>query len=230
VSRVLQELKSPAECLVADDDPLVRDTLALVLSLAGYHVTTFAEGAGLVSAARARTPGCIILDVNMPGRSGLDILKELNAQYYPAPIFMISGVGDIAMAVEAMRCGALDFIEKPFDSDAVVARVRAAINGWSCRAEMDTDVLSRQFPGHDKLTPRERDVLVQIVEGASNKQAGRLLGISSRTVEVHRARILEKVGAKSAADLIRIVLSGEYAAKSKARAVGWHAAAASMQQ
>jgi FixJ family two-component response regulator len=140
--------------------------------------------------------------------SGLDILRELNAQQYAAPIFIISGVGDIPMAVEAIKNGALDFIEKPFDAATVVTRVREAVEAWARRAKSDSGTaLLSAFPGHDLLTSRERDVLAQIAAGSSNKQAGRELGISPRTIEVHRARIMEKLGAKNAADLVRIVLT-----------------------
>jgi FixJ family two-component response regulator len=199
----------PGEIFVVDDDPLVLGALSVVLSREGYQVTGFGEGASFLAAAKSRTPTCIILDVKMPGQSGLEILKELNAQQYPAPIFMISGEGDIPMAVEAIKSGALDFIEKPFDATTVVTRVREAVEAWARRAQRGTsgDVLSKSFPGHDLLTSRERDVLNQIAAGSSNKQAGRELGISPRTIEVHRARIMEKLGAKNAADLVRIVLS-----------------------
>jgi two-component system response regulator FixJ len=196
------------EVFVVDDDPLVLNALSIVLSREGYRVSGFAEGASFLAAAKARTPTCIILDVKMPGQSGLEILKELNAQQYPAPIFIISGEGDIPMAVEAIKSGALDFIEKPFDATTVVTRVREAVEAWARRSQRTTgDVLSKTFPGHDLLTSRERDVLGQIAAGSSNKQAGRELGISPRTIEVHRARIMEKLGAKNAADLVRIVLS-----------------------
>ncbi len=196
------------EVFVVDDDPLVLNALSVVLSREGYRVTGFAEGASFLAAAKSRTPTCIILDVQMPGQSGLDILKELNAQQYPAPIFIISGVGDIPMAVEAIKSGALDFIEKPFDATTVVTRVREAVEAWARRAtQSGNGVLSKSFPGHELLTSRERDVLAQIAAGSSNKQAGRELGISPRTIEVHRARIMEKLGAKNAADLVRIVLS-----------------------
>lgn len=195
------------EIFVVDDDPMVLNALSVVLSREGYQVTGFAEGASFLAAAKSRTPTCVILDVHMPGQSGLDILKELNAQQYPAPIFIISGIGDIPMAVEAIKNGALDFIEKPFDATTVVTRVREAIEAWSRRARSNGNTLPRAFPGHDLLTMRERDVLSQIAAGSSNKQAGRELGISPRTIEVHRARIMEKLGAKNAADLVRIVLS-----------------------
>ena len=195
------------EVFVVDDDPAVRDALSLVLSLEGYHVRGFSDGAAFLSVARSHVPSCIVLDVHMPGRSGLDILKELEADRYPAPIFIISGQGDIPMAVDAIRHGALDFIEKPFDADTVLERVRDAIAAHGRRGSSEPgDLLTAHFPGHDLLTPREREVLVQIASGASNKEAGRTLGISPRTIEVHRARIMEKLGAKNAADLVRIVL------------------------
>jgi FixJ family two-component response regulator len=195
------------EIFVVDDDPMVLNALSVVLSREGYQVTGFAEGASFLAVAKSRTPICVILDVHMPGQSGLDILKELNAQQYPAPIFIISGIGDIPMAVEAIKNGALDFIEKPFDATTVVTRVREAVEAWSRRAKSNGNTLPREFPGQDLLTSRERDVLSQIAAGSSNKQAGRELGISPRTIEVHRARIMEKLGAKNAADLVRIVLS-----------------------
>jgi two-component system, LuxR family, response regulator FixJ len=200
--------QTQGEIFIVDDDPLVRDALSVVFTLAGYKVRAFADGASFVAAARAEVPACIILDVHMPGRSGLDILKALNAEHYPTPIFIISGQGDIPMAVEAIRSGALDFIEKPFNGETVVTRVREAIEARTRRTEAGgLEALAAQFPGRDLLTPREREVLGKIAEGASNKEAGRLLGISPRTIEVHRARIMEKLGAKNAADLVRIVLS-----------------------
>jgi two-component system response regulator FixJ len=197
------------EIFVVDDDPSVRDALSLVFKLEGYQVTGFGEGTSLLAAARARVPTCILLDVDMPGRSGLDILKELNAQDYPAPIVIISGKGQIAMVVDAIKHGALDFIEKPFEAEMVAARVREAIGGRAWRSERRTasDVLTLRFPGSERLTRRECEVLARIAAGATSKAAGRHLGISSRTVEVHRARVMQKLGAKNAADLMRIVLS-----------------------
>ena len=114
--------------------PWCVNALSAVLSREGYQVSGFGEGKSFLAAAKARTPTCVILDVQMPGQSGLDILKELNAQHYPAPIFIISGIGDIPMAVEAIKNGALDFIEKPFDAATVVTRVREAVEAWARRA------------------------------------------------------------------------------------------------
>jgi FixJ family two-component response regulator len=200
-----QEAASAGEIFVVDDDPAVRDVLTAVFSRDGFQVANFADGASLLASAKMRTPLCIILDVHIPGKSGLDILKELNAQDYPAPIFIISGQGDIAMAVDAIKNGALDFIEKPFRGSDIVLRVREAIEAHKRRqADADSSKASSfHFPGREPLTRREQDVLTQIV--ASSKEAGRQLGISPRTIEVHRARIMAKLGAKNAADLVRIV-------------------------
>jgi FixJ family two-component response regulator len=197
------------EIFVVDDDPAVRDTLSMVLSAAGYQVICFADGAALLSVARTRTPACILLDVHIPGKSGLDILKELHGEEYPAPIFMISGQGDITMAVNAIKSGALDFIEKPFRGSDIVARLNEAIGAYVRRQEESSAsrIATLHFPGREPLTRREREVLEQFTSGASNKEAGRHLGISPRTIEDHRANIMKKLGARNAADLVRIVMT-----------------------
>ena len=197
------------EIFVVDDDPAVRETLSVVLSAGGYQVICFADGSALLAVARSRTPACILLDVHIPGKSGLDILRELHGEDYPAPIFMISGQGDIAMAVSAIKNGALDFIEKPFRGSEIVARLDEAIGAYARRQKQKSasNVASLHFPGREPLTRREREVLEQFTSGASNKEAGRQLGISPRTIEDHRANIMKKLGARNAADLIRIVMT-----------------------
>jgi FixJ family two-component response regulator len=201
---------SGKEIFIVDDDPLIRSLLTTVFSTHGFDVVCFADGAALLAETRAHTPACIILDVHIPGDSGLDILKQLNAQDYPAPIFIMSGQGDIAMAVQAIRNGALDFIEKPFRGSAIVARVQEAIDAYARRPkEAESNAAEFHFPGIEPLSRREREVLALLVRGASNKEAGRELGISPRTIEDHRARVMAKLGAKNAADLIRIVLNRE---------------------
>src|SRR5690348_10064452 len=202
---------SRGEIFVVDDDPAVRDTLSVVLAAGGYQVICFADGAALLSIARTRTPACMLLDVHIPGKSGLDILKELHGEDYPAPIFMISGQGDIAMAVSAIKSGALDFIEKPFRGSEIVARLDEAIGAYARRQSQNvgSNVATLHFPGREPLTRREREVLEQFTAGASNKEAGRTLGISPRTIEDHRANIMKKLGAKNAADLVRIVMTAQ---------------------
>src|SRR5260370_32491622 len=188
---------SRGEIFVVDDDPAVRETLSVVLSAGGYQVRCFADGAALLAVARTRSPACILLDVDILGKSGLDILKELHGEEYPAPIFMISGQGDIAMAVSAIKSGALDFIEKPFKGSEIVGRLDEAIRAYA-RRQADSSasrVASLHFPGREPLTRREREVLEQFTSGASNKEAGRQLGITPRTIEDHRANIMKKLGA-----------------------------------
>ncbi len=188
---------------IVDDDPAVRDALSVVFNMEGFVVETFSDGDTFIQSASKTQPACVILDVHMPGRSGIDILKTLKAENYPAPIFIISGQGDIPMAVEAIRNGAFDFIEKPFTAEKVVERINQGIETVKKR---NSDELEMTFTGADLLTRRESEVLKEITGGASNKEVGRQLSISPRTVEVHRARIMEKLGARNAADLVRIVL------------------------
>ncbi|WP_181706308.1 response regulator transcription factor [Chthonobacter rhizosphaerae] len=190
---------------IVDDDASIRDALTVVFDLEGFQARSFENGDDFLEAVRGETPACVLLDVHMPGRSGLDVLKALDVNSFPAPVFVISGQGDIPMAVSAIKLGAIDFIEKPFDADTVVTRVRDAIAAAAARAGKPAN--HPHFPGSDLLTPREQDVLKEITAGASNKEAGRRLGISPRTIEVHRARIMEKLGARNAADLVRIVLT-----------------------
>jgi FixJ family two-component response regulator len=210
---MVDKLTSGGEIFVVDDDPAVRDTLSMVLSAGGYEVICFADGAALLSIARSRTPSAILLDVHIPGKSGLDILKELHGEDYPAPIFMISGQGDIAMAVSSIKSGALDFIEKPFRGSEIVARLDEAIDAYARRQSQNSgsNIATMHFPGREPLTRREREVLEQFTAGASNKEAGRTLGISPRTIEDHRANIMKKLGAKNAADLVRIVMTAQRA-------------------
>jgi two-component system, LuxR family, response regulator FixJ len=206
-----------SEVFIVDDDPSVRSALSIVLNAEGFATTSFADGESFLVEARGRTPACVLIDVHLPGCSGIDLLKQIDAHHYPAPILIISGLGDIPTAVEAIRNGALDFVEKPFDPSAVVARVRDAIRGWQNMAT-DESSLAHDFLGRERLTARELEVLGRIAQGASNKEAGRELGISPRTIEVHRARIMEKLGAKNAADLMRVVLGKGRGQRSKATA------------
>jgi two-component system, LuxR family, response regulator FixJ len=204
------ESERSEEILIVDDDATVRDSLSMLFALEGYRVTTFMDGASFVSAARTRPIACVLLDIYVPGKSGLEILKDLDANSYAAPILIMSAHGNIPIAVEAIKSGAFDFIEKRQDAVAIVDRVHEAMGAWERMRQLNgnaSDPLSRAFPGRDRLTPRERDVLNQIASAASNKEAAKNLGISQRTVEIHRVHIMQKLGAKNTADLIRIVLT-----------------------
>src|SRR6201986_1453709 len=139
---------SRGEIFVVDDDAAVRDTLSVVLSAGGYQVICFADGAALLAVSRNRTPSAILLDVHIPGKSGLDILKELHGEDYPAPIFMISGRGDIPMAVSSIKSGALDFIENPFRGSEIVARPDEVIDAYARRQSQNSgsNIATMHFP------------------------------------------------------------------------------------
>jgi len=199
---------SSREVFIVDDDPTARDLLASLLAEAGFKVALFADGASLVREARARTPACILLDLHLPGSSGLDILASLDARRYPAPILVVSGHSDVPGVVEAVKRGAFDYIEKHRIVDSLVDHVREAVAAVAQRPTNygAVDAGRAAFPGAGSLTPREHEVLAQIVACASNKEAAARLGISRRTVEIHRAHIMQKLGAKNSVDLMRIVL------------------------
>jgi two-component system, LuxR family, response regulator FixJ len=207
----MNEDKPNREVFIVDDDPLVRDVLSEVFVQAGYQAVSFADGESFVAAARERIPACVILDIYMPGRSGLEILRDIDAPNYPAPIFVASGRGDIASAVEAIKNGAFDFIEKRLDAATLVGRVGEAIQARSHLLQNGNDPgdLAMTFAGSDLLTRREHEVLALIAASATNKEAAQQLGISQRTVEIHRAHIMHKLGAKNSVDLARKVMKQE---------------------
>jgi FixJ family two-component response regulator len=196
----------PPEVFIVDDDPTVHDSLSAAFRRSGVRVTNFVDGNTFLRTASQLEPAFVLLDVNLPDISGLEVLKQLGAPQYPNPVFMLSGKRDVPVVVEAIKSGALDYIVKPFDADVVVARVRSAFATWVLDHDRDEAVLLRRFARFDSLTPRERIVLAEIASGVSNRLIGRNLGISRRTVEVHRAHIMEKLGVKNAVDLMRAVL------------------------
>lgn len=199
-----------SEIFIVDDDYDMREALSAIFRKEGYRTAAFADGKSFVRLARGQAPACVLLDLCMPGMSGLDVLKELDARSYPAPILMISAQEDVLNVVQAMRNGAFDYIEKRLDAQAIVARVLDAIESWKQLGEHDESPapLSPAIRGYFQLTRREREVLAQIAAASSNKETARNLGISPRTVEIHRGRIMHKLGAKNSVDLMRIVMNG----------------------
>jgi FixJ family two-component response regulator len=197
------------EIFLVDDDATLCDLLSVKLRSAGYRTTSFTNGQAFVEMARRRTPACVVLDVYMPERSGIELVNDINGKKYPAPIIVMSGKATVPMAVEAVNKGAFDIIEKPFEPDAFVESVRDVIERWRRRPANGNaaETLNMDFPGAQRLTAREREVLAEITAASSNKEAGRHLGLSPRTIEVHRAHIMMKLGAKNTADLVRFVLS-----------------------
>ena len=192
------------EIFVVEDDAAIRRTISVILTSAGYEAVCFLDGDALIAAARKRYPLCILLDLHLPGRSGLEILKQLSAENYPAPVIMISGQGTIDSAMQAVRDGALDFIEKPFRPDQLVKRIEVALaQAHFMRASRLGVGLSLNLPGRAALTNREQEILDQMLLGKSTKEMSRLWGISPRTVEDHRSNIMRKTGARNAIELMR---------------------------
>jgi FixJ family two-component response regulator len=186
-----------------DDDPSVRRALARVIKSAGYHVQTFVSaGEFLNTMPNAPRPACLVLDVRMPGLSGIDLQRELGLTNIVLPIIFITGHGDIPMTVKAMKAGAVDFLPKPVhDADLLRAIGQALARAVHDRAELDAaqDIQSR----FEKLTPREREVMRLVVKGWLNKQIAFELGIVEKTIKVHRARVMDKMQVGSVAELVR---------------------------
>lgn len=193
---------------VVDDDPAMRDSLAFLLDSAGMEARLYESGAALMARADGLEPGCILTDVRMPGMSGLELVAKLKERGVPLPIIVLTGHADVALAVEAMKAGVVDFLEKPFAKEALLASIRAALalgDSETSRAAERAELIDRL--GH--LTARERDVFDAIVAGDSNKAAGQRLGISPRTVEIYRANVMAKMKAQSLSDLVRMALKCE---------------------
>ena len=205
---MLWKSTSKGEVFVIDDDPKTREALSTGLQKIGYDVISFADGAALLSYARTRTPACVFVEVDVSDRSGFDVLKKLRSGNCPAPIFVTSVHGAIPMAVDAIRCGAFDFLVKPIRISEVIDRFEEAIGEYGKPAP--TGHLSKiplYVPSSEPLSGREREVLARLAIGETNKQAARHLGLSARTIEGYRASIMRKVGARNAVELLRRVFS-----------------------
>ena len=188
---------------VIDDDASIRKSLSRLLRSVGQTTETFASAEEFLGREHFNGIGCLILDVQMPGLSGMDLQVELNKADYHLPIIFITGHGDIPMSVEAMRKGAVDFLTKPFDDKELLQAVERAIEkGRQTRAEYDEILDIRRRI--QLLTPREHDVLRQVIIGLLNKQIAWNLDIAEKTVKIHRGRIMEKLCVQSVADLVRL--------------------------
>ena len=197
--------EAKANVFVVDDDEAVRNSLSLLLKSQGMPVVTYGSATEFLAAYDLEQPGCIILDVRMPGMSGLELQDELNRRGAVIPVIFITGHGDVPMAVEAMQHGALDFLQKPFSDKDLTDRIQRALT---------TDNRNRALLGEkdrirarlSALTRREMQVLRLVTLGKSNKVIAGDLGVSQRTVEIHRAHLMEKMGATSLAHLVRMTM------------------------
>ena len=192
---------------VVDDDEAMRDSMAFLLRAGNFQVQTYAAATDFLEALPQIKAGCVVTDVRMPGMSGIELLQRLRELKVSLPVIVVSGHGDVPLAVEAMKTGALDFIEKPFDDDVFLRAVRMALSAHavdSQRQAQKATINSRL----ESLSNREREVLEGLVAGHPNKTIAYDLGISPRTVEIYRANVMEKMQAGSLSDLVRMALVG----------------------
>lgn len=188
---------------IVDDDQSVRNALARLISAAGYPVETFSSASTFLQSEAARSRGCLLLDVRMPGLDGLELQQRLTSSGAPMPVVFMTGFGDVPTTVKAMKAGAVDFLPKPVSDEALLAAVGSALEAETrMRNErIEQDRLKRQY---DSLTPRERQVFRLVVAGRLNKQIALELGISEKTVKVHRARVMEKMRVRRVAQLVAV--------------------------
>ena len=190
---------------VIDDDDAARDSLAFLLQSADMNVVTYESAKSFISSLPKANAGCVITDVRMPGMSGVDLLRRLKELGIDIPVIVITGHGDVQLAVEAMKTGAVDFLEKPFDDEVMLASVRSALSKGERAAHHDAERLALN-ERLATLSSRERDVLEGLVEGHPNKIIAFNLGISPRTVEIYRANVMTKMKAESLSVLVRMAL------------------------
>jgi len=190
---------------VIDDDAAMRDSLNFLLDSAGFGVTLFDDAQAFLDALPGLTFGCVVSDVRMPGIDGIELLKRMKAQQSPFPILIMTGHGDVPLAVEAMKLGAVDFLEKPFEDDRLTVMIESAIRQAEPTARSEAvaqDIAARVA----SLSPRERQVMEGLIAGLSNKLIAREYDISPRTIEVYRANVMTKMQANSLSELVRLAM------------------------
>lgn len=200
----------PPTIYIVDDDDGMRHALTGLMKTVGYNPVAYARPGDFLASYDPNVPGCIVLDVRMPGMSGLEVQQQLNRAGAMIPIILMTGHGDIPMAVQAMKDGALDFLQKPFRDQDLLDRINTALKLDAenrQNVERHADLKRRR----ESLTPREREVMAMVVDGHANKVIAIDLGLSERTVEIHRANVMEKMAARSVAHLVKmhLQLSGE---------------------
>ena len=193
---------------VVDDDDSVRRSVGFMLKTSGYKVKPYASGNELLKDAKALEPGCILLDIRMPGMDGLEVQQGLQDMGISHPVIIMTGHGDVPLSVRAMKAGAIDFIEKPFEKEVLVSAIEdgfAVLNRAGSRRDRSEAAAVRL----QILTPRERDVLDGLSQGLPNKTIAYDLGISPRTVEIHRANVMSKLGVRSLSEALRLAFAAQ---------------------
>lgn len=192
---------------IIDDDAAMRDSLIFLLDVNGFQPEAFESSNAFLSRATGGAPACIVSDIRMPGMNGIELVRRLKTDGMTCPVILITGHGDVALAVEAMKAGAVDFIEKPFDDAVLLDAIRAALEARQASNQGDSVARTEAQARLAELSPRERDVLRGLVAGKINKVIAHELNISPRTVEVYRANLMAKTRARSVSELMRIALA-----------------------
>ncbi|MGZ5939497.1 MAG: response regulator FixJ [Rhizomicrobium sp.] len=201
-------MTNKAVVVIVDDDAAVRDSMRSLMESAGYLVKDY-PSAGAFLKEPVPPGGCLVTDIRMPEMDGLELQEEIAKRGIDLPVVIMTGHGDVPLAVRAMKAGAMDFVEKPFDDEAMLASVqRALLVGHQERARLAESKAAQELIA--LLTPRERNVLEKLVAGRSNKVAAYELGISPRTIEIHRANIMDKMHARSLSEVVRIALAADH--------------------
>jgi RNA polymerase sigma factor (sigma-70 family) len=191
---------------IVDDDQAMRHSLEWLIESAGLKVKSFGSAEAFLRAYYPGQAGCLLLDVRMPGMSGLELQAYLAREEIRIPVIIITGHGDVGMAVKAMRSGALDFIEKPFNDEALINSLRLALEADK-RRRVDRQQRAEIARRLAELTPREHEVMEMVTDGRSNREIAAAMGVSTKTVEAHRARVMDKMRAESLAELVRLCLT-----------------------
>jgi two-component system response regulator FixJ len=191
---------------LVDDDEAIRRSVGFALKTSGFRVQTYESGTELLKAAANLEPGCILLDIRMPGMDGLEVQTELRGKGVTLPVVIMTGHGDVSLAVQAMKAGAVDFIEKPFEKAVLLSAIEHGLERLH-RSAVDRDRAGEAAVRLHALTPREREVLDGLAKGLPNKTIAYDLGISPRTVEIHRANVMTKLGVRSLSEALRIAFA-----------------------
>ena len=191
---------------LVDDEAAIRRSAGFMLKTSGFQVRTYQSGLELLQVSGELEPGCVLLDIRMPGMDGLDVQQALKEKGVALPVIIMTGHGDVSLAVKAMKAGAIDFIEKPFEKADLLAAIEQGV-GWLRQTDMKREQAGNAAVRLNALTPREREVLDGLAQGLPNKSIAYDLGISPRTVEIHRANLMSKLSVRSLSEALRIAFA-----------------------